>query len=133
MVKRITLDSSVIVSSLLEKEPRHKEALEIWTALISGKYSAIMPYSVLVEVVAAIRRRTGSERLAREVKLKLINMEMISFVALDHKSASQAADLAAKSGVRGMDALVIQVSREFDTELASFDEEMMAKATELLS
>ena len=132
-MKRITLDSSVIVSSLLEKEPRHKEALRIWTAVVSGDFLAIVPYSVLVEVVAAIRRRTGSERLAREVKLKLINMETISFVALDHKSASQAADLAAKSGVRGMDALVMQVSREFDTELASFDEDMMARAAELLS
>jgi len=60
MVKRITLDSSVIVSSLLEKEPRHKEALEIWTTVVSGKYFAIMPYSVFVEVVAAVRRRTGS-------------------------------------------------------------------------
>jgi predicted nucleic acid-binding protein len=133
MVKRITLDSSVIVSSLLEKEPRHKEAFEIWTTVVSGKYFAIMPYSVFVEVVAAVRRRTGSEKLAREVKLKLLNIETISFVALDDKSANQAADLAAKIGVRGMDALVIQVSREFDTELASFDEEMMAKAAELLS
>jgi len=67
MVKRITLDSSLIVSSLLEKEPRHEEALEIWAAVLSGNYFAIMPYSVFVEVVAAIRRRTGSEKLAREV------------------------------------------------------------------
>jgi len=129
MVKRITLDSSVIVSSLLEKEPRHKEAFEIWTTVVSGKYFAIMPYSVFVEVVAAVRRRTGSEKLAREVKLKLLNIETISFVVLDDKSANQAADLAAKTGVRGMDALLIQVAKEFATELISFDEEMMGKLT----
>jgi predicted nucleic acid-binding protein len=133
MVKRITLDSSIIVSSLLEKEPRHKEALEIWTAVVSGNYFAIMPYSVFVEVVAAIRRRTGSEKLAREVKLKLLNIETISFVVLDDKSANQAADLAAKTGVRGMDALVIQVAKEFRTELISFDDEMVLKATNVFS
>jgi predicted nucleic acid-binding protein len=133
MVKKITLDSSVIVSSLLEKEPRHKEALRIWATVVSGDCLAIMPYSVLVEIVAAIRRRTGSERLAREVKHMLISLETISFVALDHKSAIEASDLAAKSGIRGMDALVIQVSREFETELYSFDEEMIAKADEFLS
>ena len=133
MVKRITLDSSVIVSSLLEKEPRHNEAFEIWTTILSGKYFAIMPYSVFVEVVAAIRRRTGSEKLAREVKLKLLNIATISFVVLDDKSADQAADLAAKTGVRGMDALVIQVAKEFHTELISFDEEMMLKATNVFS
>jgi predicted nucleic acid-binding protein len=90
-----------------------------------------MPYSVFVEVVAAIRRQTGSEKLAREVKLKLINIETISFVVLDDKSANQAADLAAKTGVRGMDALVIQVSKEFETQLVTFDDEMREKIKSL--
>jgi predicted nucleic acid-binding protein len=127
-VKRLTLDSSVIIASLLEKEPRHREALEIWSAILSGNNIAIMPYSVLVEVVAAVKRRTGSESLAMEVKEELLNVETISFVILDDKSAVEAADLAAKTGVRGMDALLIQVAKEFGTELVSFDEEMMSKS-----
>jgi predicted nucleic acid-binding protein len=125
VVRRITLDSSVIVSSLLETEPRHEEALDIWTSVVSGKHVAIMPYSVFVEVVAAIRRRTGSEKLAREVKRTLLGIETISFVVLDGQSAIQAADFAAKAGVRGMDALVIQVAKEYRTELITFDEEML--------
>jgi predicted nucleic acid-binding protein len=129
VMKRLTLDSSVIiVASLLEKEPRHTEALEIWSTILSGNNVAIMPYSVLVEVVAAIKRRTGSESLAMEVKDELLNIETISFVILDDKSAVEAADLAAKTGVRGMDALLIQVAKEFGTELVSFDEEMMSKS-----
>ena len=83
-----------------------------------------MPYSVLVEVVAAVKRRTGSEALAMEVKQELLNIETISFMILDDKSAVEAADIAAKTGVRGMDALVIQVSKEFETELVTFDDEM---------
>jgi predicted nucleic acid-binding protein len=131
-VKRLTIDSSVIIASLLKKEPRHKQALEIWNAILSGRNVAIMPYSVLVEVVAAIKRRTGSESLAMEVKKELLNIEAISFVILDDKSAVEAADLAAKTGVRGMDALLIQVVKEFGTELISFDEEMMSKVVSLL-
>jgi len=130
-VKRLTLDSSVIIASLLKKEPRHKEALEIWSTILSGNNVAIMPYSVLVEVVAAIKRRTGSESLAMEVKQELLNIETISFVILDDKSAVEAADLAAKTGVRGMDALVIQVSKEFETELVTFDDEMTEKIKSL--
>ena len=126
-MKRVTLDSSVIVSSLLESEPRHREALEIWTAVLSGNRLAIMPYSVFVEVVAAIRRRTGSEKLAREVKLKLLNIETISFLVLDDHSAKEAAEIAIRLGMRGMDAIVIQVAKEFNTDLVSFDEEMMSK------
>ena len=127
-MKRLTLDSSVIIASLLEKEPRHREALDIWGTILSGNNVAIMPYSVLVEVVAAIKRRTGSESLALEVKEELLNIETISFIILDDKSAVEAADLAAKTGVRGMDALLIQVAKEFGTELISFDEEMMSKS-----
>jgi predicted nucleic acid-binding protein len=127
-VKRLTLDSSVIIASLLKKEPRYREALKIWSTILSGNNVAIMPYSVLVEVVAAIKRRTGSESLAMEVKQELLNIETISFVILDDKSAVEAADLAAKTGVRGMDALLIQVTKEFGTELISFDEEMMLKS-----
>jgi len=131
-VKRLTIDSSVIIASLLKKEPRHKEALEIWNAVLSGRNVAVMPYSVLVEVVAAIKRRTGSESLAMQVKQELLNIEAISFVILDDKSAVEAADLAAETGVSGMDALLIQVAKEFGTELISFDEEMMSKVVSLL-
>lgn len=127
-MKRLTVDSSVIVSSLLENEPRHKEALKIWNAVLSGKNVAIIPYSVFVEVVAAVRRRTGSEELAREVANQLMEMEAVFFVGLDDKSAQDAAEIGAKTGVRGMDAIVLQVAQDFGTELITFDEEMMAKA-----
>jgi predicted nucleic acid-binding protein len=122
------VDSSIIVSSLLENEPRHKEALKIWDAVLAGKNVAIIPYSVFVEVVAAVRRRTGSEELAREVGKQLLEIEAVFFVGLDDKSAQDAAEIAVKTGVRGMDALVLQVARDFSTELMSFDEELIAKA-----
>jgi predicted nucleic acid-binding protein len=130
-VKGLTIDSSVIISSLLEKEIRHQEALVIWERVLSGKDYAVMPYSVLVEVVAAVRRRTGSEELALEVKRVMLDIDSVSFIVIDEKAAEDAADLAAKSSLRGMDALVIQVAREYDTELISFDQEMMAKAATL--
>lgn len=131
-MKGLTVDSSVIISSLLEQESRHREALEIWKRVLAGKNFAVMPFSVLVEVVAAIRRRTGSEDLALEVKKTLLGVETVSFIVLDEQAAEDAAEIAAKTAVRGMDALVIQVAREFGTELVSFDNEMMAKAATVL-
>lgn len=131
-MKRLTIDSSVIIASLLENEPRHKEALKIWHSVLSGKSMAVMPYSVLIEVVAAIKRRTGSEKLAGSVKQELLNIETVSFVVLDDSAAVEAADLAIKTGVRGMDALVIQVAKEFGAELVSFDNEMIKRAKKVL-
>ena len=131
-MRKLTIDSSVIIASLLEKEPRHQEALKIWETVLSGENIAIMPYSVLVEVAAAIRRRTGSEDLAYEVRKAILEIENISFVVLDQKSADEASDLAIQTGVRGLDALVIQVVKEFETELITFDEEMFQKAGKVI-
>jgi predicted nucleic acid-binding protein len=128
MMKRLTIDSSVIIASLLENEPRHGEALQIWGAVIAGEDVAIMPYSVFVEVVAAIRRRTGSRELATEVKEELLKIENVSFVILDQRAAADAADIAIQNGFRGMDALVMQTAKEYETELVTFDNEMIKKS-----
>jgi predicted nucleic acid-binding protein len=129
--EKAEITHSITQRTLLINDPRHIEALAIWESVLSGKNFAIMPYSVLVEVVASIRRRTGSEKLALEVKHELLNIDTASFVVLDDKSAGEAAEFAARTGVRGMDALVIQVSKEFGTELISFDEEMILKSGKL--
>lgn len=132
MVRRLTNDSSVIISSLLKTEKRHQEAISIWETILKGDGFAIMPLTILVEVVAAIRRRTGSEELALSIKRELTSIENISFIILDNKSAMEAANIASKTGLRGMDAIVVQVAKEFGAELISFDEEMMKKARTVL-
>ena len=100
-MKRLTVDSSIIVSSLLENEPRHKEARKIWSNVLSGKNVAIMPYSVFVEAVGAVRCRTGSEDLAREVGKQLIEIETVFLVGMDDKSAQNAAEITATTGTLG--------------------------------
>jgi predicted nucleic acid-binding protein len=131
-MKKLTIDSSVIVASLLDNEPRHEEAFRIWESVLSGVNSAIMPYSIFVEVVAAVKRRTGSGQLSREVMRELRKIENIAFVDLDSKAAEEAAEIAIRTGTRGMDALVIQVAKDFGSELITFDEEMMEKAKTVL-
>ena len=128
MVKIVTIDSSVIISTLLPAEKRHEEACAIWNRVLSGELPAVMPYSVLVEVVAAIRRRTGSELFALETQRMLEGVPSISFVMLDGRSAAKARQIATKTGLRGMDALVVQVAREYKAELVTFDMEMQQKA-----
>ena len=132
MVKSVTVDSSVIISTLLSNEKRHDEACQIWSKVLSGETPAVMAYSVLVEVVASIRRRTGSELLAFEVQKALESISAISFVMLDSRVAAKACRVATKTGLRGMDALVVQVVKEYKTELITFDNEMLQKAGSVL-
>jgi len=115
-MRKLTVDSSVIVASLLPNEPRHNEAYRIWESVLSGVNVAIMPYSVFVEVVAAVKRRTGSIELSRAVMRELRRNQNIIFVDLDLKAAEESAEIAVKTGVRGMDAIVIQVAKDFLTK-----------------
>jgi predicted nucleic acid-binding protein len=96
--------------------------------VIKQEHVAIEPYTVFVEVTAAIRRRTGSKELATRVKNDLIALGSFRFVDLDTVSSSSAAEIAADIGVRGKDAIVIQVAKEFGIPLVTLDVEIIEKA-----
>lgn len=91
-----------------------------------------MPYTVLVEVVAAVRRRTGQKELAQKVKKELLSLDTVNFVIVDPDSASDASDIAIETGVRGMDAVVIQTAKEYNTALVSLDAEMIEKSAAIV-
>ena len=129
---QLILDSSVFVAALRKDEKSYPEALRLFQQIKDGKHIAIEPYSVLVEVVAAIRRRTNSNLLANRVKNDFLNIGSLVFVDIDSTIAENAADLAADIGVRGMDAIVIQVAREYNAPMVSMDMEMVEKAKQVV-
>lgn len=133
MVNRITIDSSVIVAALLEKEKKHKECKSLLEKVKNGKYIAIEPYIVLVETIAAIKRRTGSSRLAERVKEDICDINTIVFQEIVSYRAHEAADIAKDIGVRGMDAIVIQIAKEFKILLVSLDAEMLERSSSIIS
>jgi len=128
MVAYLTLDSSVIVAALREQEEKHEVCKRLLERVKNGEFIALESYTVLVEVVAAIKRRTGSEYLAERVKSGLENIDSINFLDLISIRADDAADIAKETGVRGMDAIVIQVAKEFGSPLVSLDMEMTERS-----
>jgi len=124
----VTLDSSIIVAALRKQEARHKQCRSLLEKVGDAQHTAIQPYTVLVEVIAAIKRRTDSQHLASRVKELLQNMDTMNFVELEAARADSAANLASKTGLRGMDAIVVQVAEEFHATLVTLDEEIMERA-----
>ena len=124
----ICLDSSVIVTALRKQEKSHLAAKDVLRKVKDGSHIAIEPYTVLIEVTAALKRRTGSKELALRVRNDLLAINTIRFMGFDAESAADAAEIAAEIGVRGMDAIVIQVAKEFDIPLVTLDQEMLEKA-----
>ena len=67
---------------------------------------------MVVEVTAAIRRRTGSSELARKVRQNLLKLPSFIFYELTESRMNSAARIGEQISLRGMDSIVAQVSQE---------------------
>lgn len=121
---RLVIDSSIFVSAFREGEKYSKEAFSVLENLERGTISAVIPVSVILEVVAAIRRRTGSVDLAKSVGEKLFSFPTISMIDIDTFRMTKFLQLAIASGLKGMDVLVVGVAQEFNLPILTLDQEM---------
>ena len=124
----LAVDSSVIIASLVEKEEFHEQCKKLMKKVSDADYAVVAPYTVLVEIVAAIKRRTGSGELAERIGNDLLRMETVYFFELSEFRAKEAAEIARKTGMRGMDSIVVQVAKENNAGLITLDKDMAEKA-----
>lgn len=97
------------------------------------RHLVISPVSVWVEVVSSIRRRTGSDFVARVVEKELRNLSTVRFVELNDERARAAVAVGRQLALRGMDAIVVQVAQEFGSTLVTLDSEMAQRAGNLVA
>lgn len=134
MVKEVTVDSSVLVSAFVKGDKFRSEARQVMERIFLGKYRATTSATVFVEVCGSISRRTGLDN-AISVKEQLIKWEDMNFITyseLTVKRRNEAAELAVKLGLKGMDAIVVQVAKEKNQALITFDDEMAEKVKGLV-
>ena len=130
MLKEVVLDSSVFVSAFVKGDKFRSAALRVFEKVFLGKYEAFASVIVPVEVCGVIARRAGVNEAA-SVKRQLDKWESMGFIVcveLSKRRSREAADLALKLRLRGMDAIVVQVARERKAALVTFDEEMAEKS-----
>jgi len=130
MVEEVILDSSVLVSALVKGDEFRPIALRIMQKIFSGQYRVVTSAIVFVEVCGSISRRVGVNK-AISVENQLIKWEDMNFVAytnLTEKRRREAAELAIRLKLKGMDAIVVQVAKEKKEALITFDEKIAEKA-----
>jgi predicted nucleic acid-binding protein len=124
------IDSCVFISAFCEADPKHAEAQKIMEKIIEGKIKAVIPTLALPEVCGVIRRLTGSVNFANEVKKEMekwINEGLLKVEELTKARMKESANIAIQLGVKGADAVFIQLARELNTQLMTFDEEIKRK------
>jgi len=125
---RLVVDSNIFVSSLDPKDIFHSECYPVFERILAFEIEALCPALVLVETTCVIRRRTSSEDAARLVYKNLSALPSINWFDITLAVAERACVLGAMTGLKGGDALVLQVAEEFGVPLLTKDKEIKDKA-----
>lgn len=129
MDEKVVVDASVWVSSLRQQDVNHN-ASRLWLE----KYTTlggllIAPTLLLIEVAAAISRRTGDSTLAHEAVSVLRAARSIQFLPMDAALVKAATNVAAALQLRAGDAIYVAVAHELNIPLISWDKEQIQKAS----
>lgn len=122
------IDASVYVSIANEADRHHDLCIEWFESCLRQGAPMAAPSLLLVEVAAAIRRLTGSTKLAQRVLLELQETDLIEFFPLTAARSVAAADLAAEIGVRGADATYIALAAELNEVLVTLDRQQLERS-----
>lgn len=125
---KLVIDSNIFVSSLDPKDTFHSECYLIFEKLLGFEIEALCPALVLVEATCVIRRRTNSEDIAVSVYQSLARLSSINWLDITLDVAERACILGSKTGLRGGDAIVLQVAEQYGIPLVTKDKEMKEKA-----
>jgi len=125
---KFVIDSNILVSCLDPKDNFHAECYPFLEKMLNLEIQALCPTLVLVEVTCVLRRRTNSETLAVAVYKNLSQLPAINWLDITLEVAERASMLGSKTGIKGGDAIILQVAEQYGIPLLTKDVEMKQKA-----
>jgi predicted nucleic acid-binding protein len=128
----ITIDASVLVAAGSPEDPMRRNAAEFLVAALESGEPIHQPTLTLVEVSAAVARRTGNAHLARETGLALLAMPGLVLHALDLDASAEAAALAGRLQLRGADAVYAATALRHGATLVTLDDELRSRSSTLV-
>ncbi|HGJ65245.1 TPA: PIN domain-containing protein [bacterium] len=125
---RLVIDSNIFVSSLDPMDKFHSECYPVFERILDFEIEVLCPNIVLVETICALRRRTNNERIAHEFYQYLAILPSINWLDITIDVAEKACMLGAKIGLRGGDAIILQVADQYGIPILTKDKEIKEKA-----
>mgnify|MGYP005726846879 CR=1 FL=1 len=129
----IVTDASVWVSHLIAQEIHHSVSRQWLTAVVHKNITIAAPALLLAEVGGTIARRTGDSDLGRKAVSHILATPNVRLVYTDSTLGLLAAELATARRLRGADALYVAVAHHLKIPLASWDQEQISRASNLVT
>jgi len=124
------IDSSVLVASLIPSDKFFEDGTSAIDKILSRQRIACTSVVVPIEVCGAIMHRTNDMQTARATGIQLqkwVRLGLLELVELNRKRMQEAQELAIKHSIKGMDAIIAQVSDERSLPMLTFDKELVTK------
>ena len=128
MSNYLVVDASLWVARLIAHDAFHEYSRQ-WldTQRVQG-VQFVSPTLLLVEVAAAISRRTGDSELVQKAAEALENLPDLRLVEMDHSVVQTAVCAGADLGMRAADAVYIAVAQQLSLPLVTLDSDQRERA-----
>ena len=123
------VDASVLVSYLHSDDLNHSASRSWFHKQVNGGQMLAAPILLLIEVGAAVARRTRSSALGHRAIYNLQRLPLFRLVPIDHRLGLSASQLAADLYLRGADAVYVALAFELTLPLVSWDNEQLERAS----
>jgi predicted nucleic acid-binding protein len=129
----LTVDASVFIASARTREPNYSESYRFVDRLDRDAITLTCPTLLIAECAAAISRVTGDAFAADDLLAVIDSLPGIELLALTTERARAAAVIGVRNSLRGADAIYAQAAHETRATLITWDNEMLTRASGLLS
>ena len=128
----IAVDASVWVSLYAHDEGNHAASQAWFARAVQSREQFVAPSIVVVEVAAAIARRTGQPGDGLNVLAEIRSLPSLSLVTLTDDLVDEAADAAARLRLRAGDAVYVVVAARAGARLVTWDREQLTRGAALV-
>lgn len=125
----VTVDASVWIAAASNSEPHHEECRTFMAHALAAGATFHEPTLAVVEVCAAVARKTRMPALGVEAGAALLATPGLVLHSLDLDAAGHAAELAAATILKSADAVYLATAHRAGVPLVSLDEAHLTRAS----
>ena len=127
-IPRLTIDTSVFISSFEESDSLHSESLRFFNAINQEESSIVVPVTIVFETFNNLIQRGWTD-----TSLMRAQFESMDVISLDRFDITRALPIFRQVKLKTADAIVVFVSKEYRAILVSWDKQLIKEATRVVS